>query len=58
MLERQRTDGADKNSRAIDPLFIEPQNEDFQFQLNSSDLSLEIVPIDVSKIDLSNTVSE
>ena len=52
MLEKQRANGVDQNSRAVDPLFVDPANGDFRFKPESPALEMGIVPIDVSKIGL------
>ena len=52
MLEKQRRDGADSRSRAVDPLFVDPENGDFRFKPESPALKMGIVPIDVSKAGL------
>ncbi|WP_136081270.1 right-handed parallel beta-helix repeat-containing protein [Pontiella desulfatans] len=54
MLEKQQGDGVDANSKAIDPLFVDPANGDFRFKPNSPALEMGIVPIDLSKIGLRN----
>lgn len=57
MLEKQRASGVDKNSQAVDPLFIDAAHGDFRFKPNSPALKMGIVPIDVSKMGLQNTES-
>ncbi|VGO19710.1 right-handed parallel beta-helix repeat-containing protein [Pontiella sulfatireligans] len=52
MLKKQQSDGVDKNSQAVDPLFVDPVNGDFRFKPNSPALKMGIVPIDLSKIGL------
>ncbi|MGJ8656008.1 MAG: right-handed parallel beta-helix repeat-containing protein [Akkermansiaceae bacterium] len=52
MLEKQRGDGVDKNSQAVDPMFVDPENGDFRFKPDSPALKMGIVPIDVSKAGL------
>ncbi len=54
MLEKQRADGVDQNSLAVDPLFVDPQNGDFRFKPNSPALKMGIVPFDMSKVGLRN----
>lgn len=54
MLKKQRSDGVDAHSQAVDPLFIDPKNGDFRFKANSPALKMGIVPIDVSEIGLRN----
>ncbi|MDC0177902.1 right-handed parallel beta-helix repeat-containing protein [Polaribacter sp.] len=53
-LAKSQRDGVDKNSKAIDPLFVDPDNGDFSFQPNSPALKMGILPIDISKIGLRN----
>ncbi|WP_442512196.1 right-handed parallel beta-helix repeat-containing protein [Novipirellula sp. SH528] len=57
MLAKQRSDGVDAHSRAVDPLFIDPGNGDFRFQPNSPALKLGIKPIDVSEMGLRTKTS-
>jgi hypothetical protein len=57
MLEKQRSDGVDAHSQAVDPLFVDPDNGDFRFQPNSPALKMGIVPIDLSKIGLRTETS-
>ena len=52
MLEKQRCDGVDSHSLAVDPLFVDPENGDFRLEKNSPALKLGFVPIDFSKIGL------
>jgi hypothetical protein len=52
MLKSQQRDGVDKHSRAVDPLFVDPQNGDFRFKPGSPALEMGIVPIDLSRIGL------
>ena len=52
MLEKQRADGIDEHSLAVDPMFKDPANGDFRLQPNSPALKLGFVPIDLSKIGL------
>ncbi|WP_231617427.1 right-handed parallel beta-helix repeat-containing protein [Novipirellula aureliae] len=52
MLEKQQADGVDANSRATDPMFVDPENGDFRFQPGSPALEMGIVPIDMSQIGL------
>ncbi len=54
MLKKQRSDGVDAHSQAVDPLFIDPENGDFRFKPNSPALKMGIVPIDLSEIGLRN----
>ena len=52
MLEKEQADGVDKNSLAIDPLFVDPANGDFRLQPNSPALKLGIKPLDLSNVGL------
>lgn len=52
MLKRQRRSGVDKNSQAVDPMFVDPANGDFSFKPDSPALKMGIKPIDVSKAGL------
>ncbi len=52
VLRKNRRDGVDRNSRAVDPLFVDPENGDFRFRPDSPALEMGIVPIDLSKIGL------
>lgn len=54
MIEKQRRDGVDSHSQAVDPLFVDPANGDFRFKSNSPALKMGIVPIDLSEIGLRN----
>jgi len=51
-LNRQQRDGVDAHSRAVDPLFVDPANGDFQFKPKSPALKMGIVPIDLARIGL------
>ncbi|QDV84702.1 right-handed parallel beta-helix repeat-containing protein [Stieleria magnilauensis] len=55
MLKKQQGDGVDANSRATDPMFVDPENGDFRFKPGSPALEMGIVPIDLSLIGLRNT---
>ena len=48
MLERQRRDGVDVYSKAVDPLFVSAENGEFRFKPGSPAQNLVIVEIDVS----------
>jgi parallel beta-helix repeat protein len=52
MLEKQQADGVDAHSRAVDPLFVDPERGDFRFKPESPALKMGIVPIDLSEIGL------
>ena len=55
VLEKLQADGVDANSRAVDPMFVDPENGDFSFKPGSPALDMGIEPIDVSKIGLRKT---
>ena len=52
MLEKEQADGVDKNSLAIDPLFVDPANGDFRLQPNSPAIKLGIKSLDLSTVGL------
>lgn len=52
MLQKQQSDGVDANSRAVDPMFVDPENGDFAFKPGSPALEMGIVPLDVSEMGL------
>jgi parallel beta-helix repeat protein len=52
MLKKQHADGVDKNSLAVDPLFVDPEKGDFRFKPNSPALKMGIVPFDMSMVGL------
>lgn len=52
MLKKQRGDGVDAYSKAVDPLFMDPENGDFRFKPGSPATAMGIVPIDLSKVGL------
>jgi hypothetical protein len=52
MVKKQQANGVDKNSRADDPLFVDPANDDYRFKPNSPALKMGIVSIDRSEIGL------
>ena len=58
VLDKNREDGVDMNSRSEDPLFVDLENGDFSFKPGSPALEMGIVPIDISKVGLqeSNTL--
>ena len=51
-LKNQQQQGVDKNSQAIDPMFVDPANGDFRLKRKSPALKMGFVPIDFSKIGL------
>ncbi|MCM8541048.1 MAG: right-handed parallel beta-helix repeat-containing protein [Lentisphaeraceae bacterium] len=51
-LNENKADGVDDNSKAEDPLFIDPENGDFRYKPDSPALKMGIKPIDISKIGL------
>jgi len=53
-LAKSQADGVDKNSKATDPMFVDPENGDFRFKPDSPALKMGILPIDISKIGLQN----
>jgi hypothetical protein len=55
MLSRQRVDGVDKNSLAVDPSFVDPVNGNFDLKPDSPAHELGISPIDLSRIGLKST---
>ncbi|WP_405603970.1 right-handed parallel beta-helix repeat-containing protein [Polaribacter sp. Asnod1-A03] len=52
LLEKNQKNGVDKNSKAIDPLFVDPENGDFRLKENSPALKMGIIPLDISKAGL------
>lgn len=54
MLEMQQGDGVDTHSLAVDPLFVDVANGDFQLKPNSPATKLGFVPFDMSKVGLVN----
>jgi len=52
MLAKQQQDKVDMNSKATDPLFVDPANGDFRFKPNSPALKMGVVPLDLSKVGL------
>jgi len=54
VLKKLQGDGVDTNSRAVDPMFVDPENGDFRFKLESPALKMGIIPIDISQIGLRN----
>ena len=52
MLQKEQADGVDKNSLAVDPLFVDPANGDFRLQPNSPALKLGIKSLDLSNVGL------
>ncbi|CAA6697045.1 right-handed parallel beta-helix repeat-containing protein [Lentimonas sp. CC10] len=55
VLKKLQGDGVDAHSRAVDPLFVDPENGDFRFKPNSPALEMGILPIDLSLIGLRTT---
>ncbi|MDF7806369.1 right-handed parallel beta-helix repeat-containing protein [Pontiellaceae bacterium B12219] len=51
-LKKNQRDGVDLHSRAVDPLFVDPENGDFRFRPDSPALEMGIVPFDRSKAGL------
>ena len=54
-LGRLQRDMVDANSRAVDPMFVDPENGDFRFQPGSPALEMGIVPFDLAKVGLRTT---
>ena len=52
ILKKLQGDGVDTNSRAADPMFVDPENGDFRFKPGSPALEMGIVPFDMSKVGL------
>ena len=52
VLKKLQGDGVDANSRAVDPMFFDPENGDFRFKPESPALEMGIVPFDMSKVGL------
>jgi hypothetical protein len=54
MLKKQQRDGVDIHSAAVDPLFVDPANGDFTLKPDSPALKMGFVPLDMSKVGLTN----
>ncbi|WP_066217787.1 right-handed parallel beta-helix repeat-containing protein [Formosa haliotis] len=52
LIEKNRKDGIDKNSRAVDPMFVDPEHGDFRFKPGSPAIEMGITPIDLSQVGL------
>jgi hypothetical protein len=52
VLKKLQDDGVDANSRAVDPMFVDPENGDFSFRPGSPALALGIEPLDTAKMGL------
>ena len=52
VLKKLQGDGVDANSRAEDPMFVDPENGDFSFRPGSPALALGIEPLDTAKMGL------
>ncbi len=52
VLEKLQRAGVDTNSQAVDPLFVDPENGDFQFKPGSPASKLGIAPLDLSKVGI------
>ncbi|MDC0177901.1 right-handed parallel beta-helix repeat-containing protein [Polaribacter sp.] len=52
LIAKNQKNGVDKNSKAVDPLFVDAENGDFRFKPDSPALEMGIKPIDFSKIGL------
>jgi hypothetical protein len=58
MLKKQRQDGVDTQSLAIDPFFVDAANGDFRLRPDSAALNLGFVPFDVTKVGLATSDKE
>jgi hypothetical protein len=52
LISLQTEDGADLNSLATDPLFVDPENGDFRLKPDSPALKMGFVQFDISKVGL------
>lgn len=52
LIEANQKNGVDLHSRAVDPLFVDPENGDFRFKPGSPALEMGIIPFDISKAGL------
>ncbi|MBU2929858.1 right-handed parallel beta-helix repeat-containing protein [Winogradskyella psychrotolerans] len=52
LLKKNQTDGVDLHSKAVDPMFVDPENGDFRLKPGSPALDMGIVPLDLSKVGL------
>ncbi|PNW29673.1 right-handed parallel beta-helix repeat-containing protein [Formosa algae] len=52
LIEKNQKDGIDKYSRAVDPMFVDPENGDFRFKPGSPAIEMGITPIDLSQVGL------
>ncbi|AWW32735.1 right-handed parallel beta-helix repeat-containing protein [Echinicola strongylocentroti] len=52
LIDKNQQDGVDLHSKAVDPLFVDPENGDFNFKSGSPALEMGIVPIDLSQVGL------
>ena len=55
VLKKLQGDGVDANSRAVDPMFVDPEDGDFRLKPNSPVLKLGFAPFDMSKVGLRTT---
>lgn len=51
-LKKLQNDGVDANSRAVDPMFVDPEKGNFNFKPGSPALKMGILPFDTSKVGL------
>lgn len=51
-IEKNQKNGVDMHSKAVDPLFVDPENGDFRFKPGSPALEMGITPFDISKVGL------
>jgi len=54
-LTKLQGDGVDKNSQAMDPMFLDPEKGDFRLKPESPALKMGFKPIDISKVGLRGT---
>lgn len=52
LITKNRANGVDGNSLAVDPLFVDPENGDFSLKPESPALKMGFVPFDMSKVGL------
>jgi len=55
VLKKLQDNGVDANSRAVDPMFVDPENDNFRLKPNSPALKLGFVAFDMSKVGLRTT---
>ncbi|MBU2939206.1 right-handed parallel beta-helix repeat-containing protein [Lacinutrix sp. C3R15] len=52
LIKKNQKNGVDLHSKAVDPMFVDPENGDFRLKLGSPALDMGIVPLDLSKVGL------